>query len=157
MRKLQEKIVIGSSRQAVWEVMADFGSAASWAPGMRWSNLTGDTETGVGTYRVMRHAWGFRIEEIVTRWTDFSGYSFKLAKAPFPMRDVCETWVLEGDDSQTKLTITVSYAMRLGFVGRSLDSILVRFVVAREMHRSVYGLKDYVEERSRGHDGASSY
>ena len=150
MRKLQEKIVIGSSRQAVWEVMADFGSAACWAPGMRHSRLRGDTTSGVGTYRVMRHMWGFRIEEVVTHWTDLSGYSFKLVKAPFPMCDVCETWSLEGDDLQAKLTITVSYAMGLSIIGRLLDTMLVRFVVAREMHRGVYGLKDYVEEKSKG-------
>ena len=141
---------MGASKQVAWEVMADFGSAASWAPGMRHSSLRGDTSSGVGTYRVMRHAWGFRIEEIVTQWTDYSGYSFKLVKAPFPMCDVCEKWVLEGSDLQAKLTITVSYNMRLGFLGRLLDMLLVRFVVAREMHQSVYGLKHYVEKRSAG-------
>jgi hypothetical protein len=127
--------------------MADFGSAASWAPGMRRSSLKGDTKTGVGTYRVMRHAWGFRIEEIVTQWEDCCGYSFKLVKAPFPMRDVCETWVLSGDHSQAQLTITVSYNMRLGFVGKLLDAVLVHFVVAREMHQGIWGLKRHVETR----------
>jgi hypothetical protein len=125
--------------------MADFGSAASWAPGMRRSSLKGDTKTGVGTHRVMRHAWGFRIEEIVTHWTDCCGYSFKLIKAPFPMRDVCETWVLNEVDSQAQLTITVSYNMRLGLIGALLDAVLVRFVVAREMHQGICGLKKHVE------------
>ena len=83
----------------------------------------------------------------MTQWTDLSGYTFKLVKAPFPMCDVCEIWVLDGDDLQAKLTITVSYNMRLGIIGSLLDKLLVRFVVAREMHRSVYGLKEYVEER----------
>jgi len=148
VRKLEERIVIESTRQAVWDVMADFGSAADWAPGMRRSSLRGELKTGVGTYRVMRHAWGFRIEEIVTHWTDCCGYSFKLVKAPFPMRDVCETWVLNEEDSRAQLTITVSYNMRFGLIGALLDAVLVRFVVAREMHQGIWGLKQHVETRS---------
>ena len=146
MRKLQERIEINASKQAVWDVMADFGSAARWAPGMRQSSLKGEKRTGVGTHRVMRHAWGFNIEEIVTQWTKGAGYSFKLVKAPFPMRDVCETWVLEQDDSEVVLTITVSYGMRFGLIGALLDAVLVHFVVAREMHMGICGLKHYVEK-----------
>ena len=128
--------------------MADFGNAATWAPGMRCSSLIGDRKTGVGTHRVMRHAWGFRIEEIVNQWSDGAGYSFKLIKAPFPMCDVHETWVLHHDNVQATLTITVSYAMRLGVIGRILDTLLVRFAVAQEMHQGIQGLKRHVEEHS---------
>lgn len=61
------------------------------------------------------------------------------------MRDVCETWVLNEVDSQAQLTITVSYNMRLGLIGALLDAVLVRFVVAREMHQGICGLKKHVE------------
>ena len=146
MRKLEERIEIKASKQAVWDVMADFGSAAKWAPDMRHSSLKGELKTGVGTHRVMRHLWGFRIEEIVTRWEECAGYSFKLVKAPYPMRDVCETWVLQHDGNQALLAITVSYGMRLGLLGALLDSVLVRFVVARQMRLGICGLKHYVEK-----------
>jgi len=146
MRKLEEIIEIKASTQAVWEVMADFGSAAIWAPDMLRSSLKGEKKTGVGTYRVLRHAWGFRIEEIVTQWSDGAGYSFELVKAPFPMRDVHETWVLKPDNGHALLTITVSYDMHLGLLGALLDAVLVRFVVAREMRLGIRGLKQHVEK-----------
>ena len=146
MRKLEEKTEIETTTQAVWDAMADFGSAASWAPGMRKSSLKGEKKTGVGTYRVLRHAWGFKIEEIVTEWTEGAGYSFKLVKAPFPMRNVCETWVLRPGKNQALLNITVSYDMRLGLLGTLLDAALVRFVVAREMRLGICGLKQHVEK-----------
>ena len=146
MRKLEEKTEIKTTTQAVWDAMADFGSAATWAPGMRKSSLKGEKKTGVGTYRVLRHAWGFKIEEIVTEWTEGAGYSFKLVKAPFPMREVCETWVLRPGNNQALLNITVSYDMRLGVLGALLDAVLVRFVVAREMRLGICGLKQHVEQ-----------
>ena len=147
MRKLEYRIVIETSKQNVWDVMADFGCAAPWAPGMRQSSLKGEKKTGVGTRRVLQHVWGFRIEEIITEWVDGSGYSFKLTKAPFPMRDVHETWILRSDDIQALLTITVSYGMRLGLVGVLLDTVLVRFLVAREIRLGICGLKHYVEQK----------
>ena len=88
-----------------------------------------------------------KLEEIVTEWSDGAGYSFKLVKAPFPMRDVHETWVLKPGDSHALLTITVSYDMRLGLLGALLDAVLVRFVVVREMRLGILGLKHHVEKK----------
>lgn len=147
MRKLVNRIVIETPMQAVWNVMADFGNAAPWAPGMLHSSLIGEKKAGVGTHRVLRHVWGFRIEEIVTEWVEGAGYSFKLVKAPYPMCDVCETWILRSDDNHALLTITVSYGMRLGLVGSFLDALIVRFLVAREIRRGIFGLKRYAEKK----------
>lgn len=149
MRKLEQRIVINTSQQVVWKVLADFGSPAEWAPGMLRSSLKGEQKNGVGTHRVLRHAWGFNIEEVVTEWIDGAGISFNLVKAPFPMCDVRETWVLRYDDVQTLITTTVSYNMRLGLLGIILDAVLVRFLVTREMRISVCGLKNYVEMSKR--------
>ena len=145
MRKLEAKIGIKASKQAVWDVMADFGNAADWAPGMRRAGLWGKVKTGVGMHRIMQHKWGFIIEEVVTHWTEGAGYSFRLEKAPFPMCDACETWVLNDDGHDAVLNITVSYSMRLGFIGALLDAVLVRFVVAREMRLGICGIKCHVE------------
>lgn len=147
VRKLVDRILIEAPMHAVWDVMADFGSTAPWAPGMVQSSLIGEKKTGVGTHRVLRHAWGFIIEEIVTEWVDGAGYSFKLVKAPYPMRDVCETWILRSDDNHVLLTITVSYGMHLGLIGFLLDALLVKFLVAREIRLGIFGLKHYVEEK----------
>lgn len=145
MRKLEAKIGIKASKQAVWDVMADFGNAADWAPGMRRAGLWGNVKTGVGMHRIMQHKWGFIIEEVVTHWTEGAGYSFRLEKAPFPMCDASETWVLNDDGHDAVLNITVSYSMRLGFIGALLDAVLVRFVVAREMRLGICGIKHHVE------------
>jgi ligand-binding SRPBCC domain-containing protein len=148
MRKLEEEIVTGLSRQAVWEVLADFGGVQKWAPGMRRSRLEGDSATGVGTRRVMRHRWGFRIAEVVTEWNEGSGYAFDLLQAPFPMENVHETWLLEHDAGGTRITTTVSYDMGVSPLGALLDALLVRFLVAREMRAGLRALIAYAERHS---------
>ncbi len=148
MRNLTEQIGIQASPQAVWEVLEDFGSVSEWAPYMRRSSLIGNQQTGVGASRFMRHSWGFSFEETVTEWTDDSGFSFDVHRAPFPMKDVHETWVTGQERDLSTVTTRVNYGMRLGFLGSLVDWILVRFVVRREMRAGLRGLKKYVESKS---------
>ena len=148
MRTLTEQIGIQAPPQAVWEVLEDFGAVSEWAPYMRRSSLIGNQKSGVGASRFMRHAWGFSFEETVTEWTDDHGFSFDVHRAPFPMKDVHETWVTGRDNGLSTVTTRVNYNMRLGFLGNLVDWMLVRFVVRREMRAGLLGLKTYVERKS---------
>jgi ligand-binding SRPBCC domain-containing protein len=152
MRELEETIEINASQQAVWGVLADFGGVEKWAPGIRRSSLSGKQAAGVGTRRSMRHFWGFRIDETVTEWTEGLGYTFELTRAPYPMRNVRETWRTKKLDSRTIVTTTVSYNLRLGIIGAWLDWALVRFLVSREMRVGARSLKNYSEKHTVDHE-----
>jgi hypothetical protein len=146
MRVLSERIEIKAPTQAVWDVLADFGSVADWAPYMRKSHLVGDRQSGTGTRRAMRHAWGFRFEECVTEWNEGDGYSFDVFRAPYPMKEVKESWVAGRHNGLSTVTTRVSYHMHLGSVGKLIDWLIVRFVVKREMRAGLRGLKQYLED-----------
>ena len=148
MHKLEQEIVAGVSPQAVWNILEQFGSVDQWAPGMHSSSLLGEQASGVGTRRVMRHRWGFRIEEEVTRWADGQGMSFVLIKAPFPMQNVHETWDIEEQNGATRIVTTVTYEMGVGVLGALLDQLLVRFVVEREIRRGLKALIAFIGEDS---------
>ena len=149
MRKLTENIRISSPRHEVWAHLADFGSVSDWAPYMKSSHLIGDIRDGVGMKRGMRHAWGFRFEESVTGWTEGGGFSFDVLRAPFPMRDVKESWKLDHEDGVSTVSTTVTYGMKLGPIGTAVDWLLVRFVVRREMRAGLRGLKAHCERGRR--------
>ena len=145
MRILSEQVVIEAPHADVWAVLADFGGVAAWAPYMRNSHLIGEQAVGVGTRRGMRHAWGFLFEEAVTGWVEGKGYSFDVFRAPYPMKNVKESWeAVPGSDVSTVIT-RVTYEMHLGPLGRLLDWALVRFIVRREMRAGLDGLKHHVE------------
>ena len=97
----------------------------------------------------MQHELGFRFEERVTEWTEGEGFSFDVLKAPWPMTDVSESWRMLPDDDGVRVTTRVEYNMKLGPLGRLLDSALVQFIVQREMRSGVLGLKAHVEHRAR--------
>lgn len=150
MRLLEERVEIEAPSDRVWAMLADFGGVADWAPYMRTSHLIGDQDTGIGMRRGMRHAWGFRLEEVVTQWHHEKGFAFDVLKAPFPMKDVKEVWVLGTQNGHTLVETQVRYAMYLGFVGRFLDWFLVRFIVRREMRVGLSGLKQCAEKAAAG-------
>lgn len=145
MRLLEERVEINASAGEVWDLLADFGNVDEWAPYMRQSSLLDGPSTGVGMRRGMRHSWGFRFEEEVTQWHEGKGFAFDVFKAPFPMRDVKEVWVLAPEDGHTAVETQVRYGTHLGFAGRIVDWLLVRFVVRREMRAGLRGLKQNVE------------
>ena len=147
MRELQEKIDIEATADAVWGVLNDFGGVAKWAPYLRRASLVGDLEWGVGSYRVMRHYWGFRLEESVVAWTDHVGYTFNVVVVPYPMFDVRESWSLNGGNPHATVSSKVQYGMRLGVLGAALDWFLVRHLIRREMRAGLKGLRKYVESR----------
>lgn len=147
MRKLTERVDISASTDLVWGVLNDFGGVAEWAPYLRRSSLVGNLERGVGSYRVLRHFWGFRIEESVVEWTDHEGYTFEVVVVPSPMSNVTESWSLAGGNPHVTVTSTVEYDMRLGWIGALLDQVLVRHLIRREMRAGLRGLRDYVQSR----------
>lgn len=149
MRILEERVEIDAPLTVVWSLLADFGAVAAWAPYMRASYLVGDIRSGVGTRRAMRHAWGFRFEETVTQWHEGKGFAFDVLRAPFPMKDVKETWAVSVESGVTVVATQVRYGMRLGPVGQLLDWLLVRFVVRREMRAGLRGLRQSAEGAAR--------
>jgi len=145
MRTLIQSVHIKAPPHLVWSALSDFGDVAAWAPYMRISHLVGDQVSGVGTRRAMQHEFGFRFEERVTNWREGEGYDFDVLKAPWPMRNVFETWRMTPSDGGVNVTTRVEYGMKLGPLGKLLDALFIRFVVLREMRSGVRGLKDYVE------------
>lgn len=147
MRALTQAIKINASQQRVWETLADFGTVSDWAPYMKSSHLIGETRSAEGMRRGMLHSWGFRFEETITRWDHGEGFSFTVDRAPFPMKEVRESWRIGRQDGFSIVTTSVTYEMKLGLIGRLLDWLLVRFVVQREMRAGLNGLKEYLERK----------
>ena len=79
----------------------------------------------------------------------------RVVRAPFPLRDVRESWVLPDSngtavDDAVVVETTVEYAMGLGRLGAALNSSIVSRLIQREMREGLRGLKRYAETISEG-------
>jgi hypothetical protein len=113
----------------------------------------GSIDAGVGTYRVLRHWWGFRLEESVVEWTDGSGYVFDVVRVPYPIRNARESWEIDGDGAPVSVTTRVEYDTHLGRFGALLDAALVSHLVRNEMRGGLRGLKRYAEAAATVREG----
>lgn len=156
MRTLKEHIDIQADEDIVWSVLDDFGGVARWAPYVRSAVLLSERPKGVGSFRSMRHFWGFRLEEDVIDWEDHKGYTFRVVTVPYPIGDVIETWSIEAGNPHVTVTSMVRYGMRMGAVGALFDWLMLRFVIRREMRCGLKGLKRYVESGQTDLRGLSS-
>lgn len=147
MPRLEERIGILGGPEDVWNVLRDFRGVDKWAPYVRDSTLVGEREAGVGSRRMLRHAWGFRLEESVVGWSEGRGYAFEVVRVPYPMRNVREAWAVDASNPHVTVTTSVEYDMHLGPLGRFLDRLLVHHLIRREMRGGLRGLKRYVESR----------
>lgn len=144
-RTKKEHIDIRTTAEAAWDTLSDYARVDLWAPGLWAAAIVGEQQRGVGARRRLRHSLGFRIEEIVTEWHEGSGYGFDLERAPFPMRDVRESIWIEPNGAGVRIHSTVTYGMKLGFIGGLLDRGVVSPLVGRQMRRSLAGLKKLLE------------
>jgi len=145
MRTLEDRIQISAPHAVVWGLLSDFSGVATWAPYLRDSSPVGDVESGVGAYRVMRHFWGFRLEESVIVWDEGTGYEFDVVRVPFPIKNVRETWRIEDTEDHVVVVTRVEYDTHLGPLGTALDATIVNHLVRREMREGLKGLKRYAE------------
>ncbi|MCL7959614.1 MAG: SRPBCC family protein [marine benthic group bacterium] len=150
MRTLEDRIQINAPHAVVWGLLSDFSGVATWAPYLRSSSPVGDVESGVGAYRVMRHFWGFRLEESVVEWDDGSGFEFDVVRVPFPIKAVRETWRIEDAEDHVVVATRVEYDTHLGPVGAAIDAAIVSLLVRREMREGLKGLKRYAETVATG-------
>lgn len=150
MRTLEDRIQINAPHSVVWGLLSDFSGVATWAPYLRSSSPVGDVESGVGAYRVMRHFWGFQLEESVAEWNEGVGYSFDVVRVPYPIRDVRETWRIEDEAGHVSVVTSVEYDTHLGPVGAAIDAAIVSHLVRREMREGLKGLKRHAETVSAG-------
>jgi ligand-binding SRPBCC domain-containing protein len=150
MRTLEDQIQINAPHSVVWGLLSDFSGVATWAPYLRNSSPVGDVESGVGAYRVMRHFWGFRLEESVVEWDDGSGFEFDVVRVPFPIKDVREAWRIEDAEDHVVVATRVEYDTHLGPVGAAIDAAIVSLLVRREMREGLRGLKRHAETVATG-------
>lgn len=144
--KLEATIEIDCSPKDVWRVLGDFERVANWAPGISHSFRTTGPDIGVGSRRTVRYRRLFRMEQVVTEWTEGRSLTYAVFRAPWPLRNFVETWTLTPSVSGSRIHSVVEYDLRLGAAGRFVNWAFTRHVLASEMRSGQEGLKRAVED-----------
>lgn len=147
MREITKRVTIDASAGRVWEVLADFGKVAPWAPTVIESRILDKSKKNkrVGTARMLRHRSNKEVEEVVTAWQERKGFTVEFPMAGGAIKSFSQQWSLEGTKDEAQVTVVMRYDTRWGLVGRFVDLIMLKKHFSRELTLALAGLKHHVE------------
>lgn len=156
MTQIVEKTEIEAPRDRVWEALADVSYVHNWHPKVERSPAETPERSGVGAQRTCYFYDGTQVKEEVVSVTNGKRIEIAIVEASMPIRDAVATFTLnELSSGRTKVTVEMSYEMKLGPVGWLMDRLMVRKMMAGMLGEVLAGLRVHVVEGVYvGRDGA---
>jgi hypothetical protein len=149
-RKAECSVVIDLPCERAWEKLCDLGLAHCYVPGIVRTEITTGRRTGVGASRRVYQSESRCLDETVVEWREGSGFVIRLHKGdrgpPPPFRSAAfRYWIEPEGHDRTRLTTTLSYAVRWGLLGRCLDALVLAKAIRANVRDVASGLKDFYE------------
>lgn len=139
--------IIAAAPQAVWDVLADFGSISSWAASVDHSCVLehGADGSPLGTSRRVQVGRNTLVERI----TEFSAPSvlgYDIEGLPRRLRRLANRWeVRPAGDGRTEVTLISTVEIGDNLLARAAENIVCR-AMAKQSDSMLTGLADEVED-----------
>ena len=144
MSKQVKQVRINAPKEKVWEILADFGGVANWAPTITSAHLLADVNGGIGATRSCDHISGAAIEEVITEWEEGEYYSYEMTTSLGPIKTLLNTWAVRAEGNDTVITLSMDFKMRFGPLGLLMIP-MAKMMMGKEMKLALAGLKHHVE------------
>jgi uncharacterized protein YndB with AHSA1/START domain len=150
MSAFTERTTINVPRQDVWAALADIGTIATWNPGLIGSHRTNDID-GVGGARHCDISSKHSLTEHVVEFEPATAITFRITDStlPFKTADISFTLIDSRVGTGTEVTVSPTYTLRYGPIGRLLDTVAVRRSYRAGMRELLEGLKRHLEQPAR--------
>jgi uncharacterized protein YndB with AHSA1/START domain len=147
MSTFSERITIDAPRHAVWAALADIGTIATWNPGLVGSYRTNDTD-GLGGARHCDLSAKHSLDEEVVEFAPATAITFRITDStlPFTTADIAFTLADSQQHTGTEVTVSPTYTLGYGPIGRILDIVAVRRSYRAGMRGLLEGLRHHVSE-----------
>ncbi|MGF1596886.1 MAG: SRPBCC family protein [Acidimicrobiales bacterium] len=148
MSTFTERTTINASRQDVWAALADIGTIATWNPGLIKSHRTNDID-GVGGGRHCDISTKHSLTEHVVEFEPGTAITFRITDTtlPFKTADIAFTLTDNAQQARTEVTVSPTYTLKYGPIGRILNTVAVRRNYRAGMCGLLEGLKTHLEQR----------
>lgn len=133
----------------VWAALADVGSIHVWNPGVKSSHCTSEQDTGHGASRHCDLGGDRYLEEQVVEFDRGQRLTMRVTGSNLPFARADIRFVLEPEETSTRVTIQPDYALKYGPVGVLMDRLFVQRTYRKGMNALLKGLKEHVESALR--------
>ncbi len=153
MTTFTERTTIDAPRHAVWAALADIGTIASWNPGLTGSHRTNDID-GLGGSRHCEISTKHSLTEQVVKFNPPTAITFRIIDStlPFKTADIAFTLTDSQQPAHTEVTVSPTYTLKYGPIGKILDTLTVRRSYQAGMRELLEGLKRHIETTHPNND-----
>ncbi|TFV61573.1 SRPBCC family protein [Mycobacterium sp. PS03-16] len=139
--EISRRRTIAAAPLAVWDVLADFGAIAGWAPGVDHSCvLRTDPDGPLGTTRRVQ-VGRLTLVESITEFTPSRALAYDIAGLPRQLRHVSNRWTLQPANAGAGTDVTLTSTVDLGAGPlRTLAARVVCRVLAHSSDSMLAGL-----------------
>ena len=147
MTTVERTGVIDAPPDRVWDVLADYGAIASWAPNVDHSCLLTGRLDGVGAVRRIQTGRA-TLQEVVETWEPGASLSYRIIGLPPIVRSVTNTWRLDGSGDSTLGRTRVTLTSEIDCGPRPPQQVIARVVgrrLAAASEQMIAGLTERCE------------
>lgn len=144
MGTISNEIHIAAPVEQVWGLLADFGAAQDYNPGVRRSYAMSDANRGVGARRHCDIAGGMLRERVIS-WDEGKGYTVELDDSKgVPLREMRVRFRVAPNGDGTVFGQTMEYRAKGGLLSPVLDR-MARRMLDKAQRGALAGLKQLAE------------
>ncbi len=146
LTQLSASTLIDASREEVWDVVKKVGSISDYHPLVKSSKSTNYLK-GIGARRHCDLLPMGSMDEEITAWQEGTSLTADVigGKMLPPCHQMKGKLELVDAGNRTRVTFTFTYQMKLGLMGKMLNTMMIKPLFKKAPLQYVQGLKDYIE------------
>jgi len=145
MSSITRELVIDASPSRIWPALADVSYVHNWHPKVERSPALTETLTGVGAQRTCHFYDGTSVKEEVILSQGNKRIEIAIIEASMPIRDAVAAFDLEEiAPGRTRVTVTMSYAMKMGPIGWLMNIMMVKRMMTGLLGEVLKGLRSHI-------------
>jgi len=113
-------VLLNLTPSATWAKLRDLSLAPHYVPGLTGCQFHPGPREGLGASRRVLRKGGQWLDESVVQWQEGVGFVLILHKAsgaaPFPFREASFSYGLQAEGDATRITLSMSYNLRGGWL-----------------------------------------
>lgn len=137
---------INAPKEQVWKTLSNLGDVMNYSAYVNKSYYDSEATTDVGCSRICEIE-GMTIRETAIEWIPGERYILKMdfLEGSAPIEDFRVGPRLIADGDGTIVEYTATYLMKMGFIGKLLDHVVMKNQNRKVMRRVLDGLKYHIE------------
>ncbi len=147
MTVLNNVITINAPIEKIWEALSNIEELEKYDPTVKNSIAISQAKNGIGAKRKVGMKDGKNwFEEQCTVSKPNKALTYELTACSFPVHSLRHSYSFELKGNQTKVTQVMKYKVKFGFLGKILDSLMIRKQSDKGIKQFLNGLKSYTEQ-----------